>query len=224
MVASRFRQPGGDARIRAALVAVAALALAGAIVAWFVSRPAFDWPDARELPDLARRAREWPGAPLIALACFAIGGLLVFPVNLLIAASVVVFGPLAGVALALTGSVLSASLVHEIGALRPGSKVGVVCGSQRGVENIAEVLQLAGTSGVELVSAVASTDADLDRVDREADLVLLSREAVALGLDSRFDRPERIREWFYEFDPAGLELLRRAIARVAPREATPAPA
>ena len=119
MVASRFRQPGGDARIRAALVAVAALALAGAIVAWFVSRPAFDWPDARELPDLARRAREWPGAPLIALACFAIGGLLVFPVNLLIAASVVVFGPLAGVALALTGSVLSASLVHEIGRRLP---------------------------------------------------------------------------------------------------------
>jgi hypothetical protein len=114
------------------------------------------------------------------------------------------------------------SLVHEIGALRPGAKVGVVCGSQRGVENIAEVLQLAGTSGVELISAVASTDADLDRVDADADLVLLSREAVALGLDGRFDRPERIREWFYEFDPAGLELLRRAIERVARREPAPA--
>ena len=39
------------------------------------------------------------------------------------------------------------SLVHEIGALTPGSKVGVVCGSQRGVENIAEVLQLVGRDG-----------------------------------------------------------------------------
>ena len=114
------------------------------------------------------------------------------------------------------------SLVHEITALRPGSKVGVVCGSQRGVENIAEVLQLAGANGIELVSAVANTDIDLDRVDAEADLVLLSREAVALGLDARFDRPERIREWFYEFDPAGLELLRRAIERVTPREPAPA--
>src|SRR5690349_17897826 len=56
------------------------------------------------------------------------------------------------------------SLVHEITALRPGSKVGVVCGSQRGVENIAEVLQLAGANGIELVSAVANTDTDLDRV------------------------------------------------------------
>ena len=38
------------------------------------------------------------------------------------------------------------SLVHEVAALPPGSKVGVVCGSQRGVENIAEVLQLAGAT------------------------------------------------------------------------------
>jgi hypothetical protein len=110
------------------------------------------------------------------------------------------------------------SLVHEIGALTPGSKVGVVCGSQRGVENIAEVLQLSGATGVELISAVAHTEAELDRVDREADLVLLSREAMALGLESRFERPDRFREWTYEFDPAGLELLRRAIERVAALE------
>ena len=110
------------------------------------------------------------------------------------------------------------SLVHEITALGPGSKVGVVCGSQRGVENISEVLQLAGATGVELISAVANTDAELDRVDEQADLVLLSREAMALGLEARFNRPERIREWAYEFDPAAFELLRRAIERATPRE------
>ena len=110
------------------------------------------------------------------------------------------------------------SLIHEVAALGSGSKVGVVCGSQRGVENIAEVLQLAGNTDVELISAVAQTDAELDRVDAEADLVLLSREAIALGLEARFQRPERFREWSYEFDPAGLELLRRAIERVASKE------
>jgi len=110
------------------------------------------------------------------------------------------------------------SLIHEIGALKPGAKVGVVCGSQRGVENIAEVLQLAGTTGVELIPAVAHTEAELDRVDREADLVLLSREAMALGLETRFERPDRFREWSYEFDPAAFEILRRAIERVAARE------
>ena len=85
------------------------------------------------------------------------------------------------------------------------------------------MLQLAGATGVEIVSAVAHTEAELDLVDRDADIVLLSREAMALGLDSRFERPERLREWSYEFDPAGLELLRRAIERVdASREAVPA--
>jgi DNA-binding transcriptional regulator YhcF (GntR family) len=107
------------------------------------------------------------------------------------------------------------SLIHEIGELGPGSKLGVVCGSQRGVENIAEALKLADNTSVELISAIAHTDEELDRVDREADLVLLSREAIALGLESRFERPERFRAWSYEFDPAAFELLRRAIERAA---------
>ena len=79
----------------------------------------------------------------------------------------------------LVGPGLHVELVHEIAGLPPGSKVGLVCGSQRGVENIAEVLQLAGTTGVEIVSAVAHTEDELDRVDRDADIVLLSREAMA---------------------------------------------
>ncbi len=106
------------------------------------------------------------------------------------------------------------SLVHEVSELPSGSKVGLVCGSQRGVENIAEVLQLSGATGVEIISAVAHTEQELERVDREADLVLLSREAMALRLDTRFERPERVREWTYEFDPSALELLRRAIERI----------
>ena len=112
-------------------------------------------------------------------------------------------------------------LVHEVAALPPGSKVGLVCGSSRGVENIAEVLRLAGAKDVEVISAVAHTDAEIEDVDRHATLVLLSREAMALGLETRFERPDRLREWTYEFDPAGFELLRRAIERVdATRAAT----
>lgn len=108
------------------------------------------------------------------------------------------------------------SLIHEIAGLSSGSRVGVVCGSQRGVENIAEVLRLAGASGVTIVSAVAHTEPELEQVNLEADIVLLSREAIALGLEARFERPDRLREWSYEFDPAGFELLRRAIERVDP--------
>jgi DNA-binding transcriptional regulator YhcF (GntR family) len=105
-------------------------------------------------------------------------------------------------------------LVHEIAGLPSGSRVGLVCASERGAENIAETLSLSGTTGVELVSATIDAEQDLDLIDRTADVILLSREAIANGLDQRFDRPERVRRWSYEFDPAGLELLRRSIEHV----------
>jgi hypothetical protein len=56
---------------------------------------------------------------------------------------------------------------------------------------------------------------DLELVDRTSDLILMSREALRLGLDQQFGRQERIRRWTYEFDPSGLELLRRAVEHVA---------
>ena len=105
-------------------------------------------------------------------------------------------------------------LVHEIAGLKSGSKVGLVCASERGAENIAETLALSGTTGVELLSATIEATENLDLIDRTADIILLSREAIANGLDQRFERPERVRRWSYEFDPAGLELLRRSIEHV----------
>ncbi len=74
---------------------------------------------------------------------------------------------------------------------------------------MAESLSLSGVTGIELVSATIDHTDELERVDREADLILLSREALACGLDERFERQDRIREWTYELDPSGLELLRR---------------
>src|SRR5215212_126532 len=105
-------------------------------------------------------------------------------------------------------------LVHEIAALAPGSRVGLICASERGADNIAETLALSGTTGVELISATMDDDSQLDLIDRTADVILLSREAIANGLDKRFARPERLRQWSYEFDPSGLELLRRSIENV----------
>jgi GntR family transcriptional regulator len=106
-------------------------------------------------------------------------------------------------------------LVHEIAALPEGSRVGLVCASGRGSDNIRETLALSGTTGVEIVSALIDQPDDLELIDRTADVILMSREALAAGLDSTFSRPERIRPWTYDFDPSGLELLRRAIEHVA---------
>ncbi len=106
-------------------------------------------------------------------------------------------------------------LVHEIAGLPNGSRVGLVCASERGADNILETLALAGTRGVEIVAALIEAPGDLEQMDQTSDLILLSREALAAGLDRAFSRPERIRPWTYDFDPAGLELLRRAIEHVA---------
>jgi len=105
-------------------------------------------------------------------------------------------------------------LVHEIAGLPAGSKVGVVCASERGADNIAETLAIAGTKGVELIPALIADEETLAELDRTADLILMSREALAHGLDAKLSRPERVRPWTYEFDPAGLEHLRRAVEHV----------
>src|SRR3954471_8288824 len=81
-------------------------------------------------------------------------------------------------------------LVHEIAGLPSGSHVGLVCASERGAENIAEALAMSGTTGVELLSAAMDAERDLDLIDRTADVILLSREAIASGLAERFSRPE----------------------------------
>jgi GntR family transcriptional regulator len=106
-------------------------------------------------------------------------------------------------------------LVHEIAALPAGSRVGLVCASGRGADNIRETLAISGTTGVEIVSALIDQREDLELIDRTADVILISREALAANLDGAFSRPERIRPWTYDFDPSGLELLRRAIEHAA---------
>ena len=106
-------------------------------------------------------------------------------------------------------------LVHEIAGLSTGSRVGLICASDRGSDNIRETLAMSGATGVEIVSALIGTTEEIELVDRTADIILMSREALAAGLDRTMSRPERIRPWTYDFDPSGLELLRRAIEHVA---------
>ncbi len=106
-------------------------------------------------------------------------------------------------------------LVHEIADLPEGSRVGLICASGRGLANIRETLAISGTDGVEIVAALIGDPAGLEPIERDADLILVSREALATGVDRTLSRPDRIRSWTYDFDPSGLELLRRAIEHAA---------
>ena len=114
-----------------------------------------------------------------------------------------------------------AELLDEIRALPSGSTVGMVCSSTRSTANMEDWLARSG-GGTRLIEAVAGDEAAIERVNRDADLLLLTSEALEIGLAPRFGRPERIREWTYDLDPAGLELLRLAIerARAARAEGT----
>ena len=60
---------------------------------------------------------EMPMAPAIVLAIFLVGGLLAFPVTLLIAATAATFGPWLGFAYAAAGAIASAVLTYGVGAL-----------------------------------------------------------------------------------------------------------
>ena len=100
------------------IAASIALVLTLAIGAVIGAR-SFAWKD---LPAFIDRMSAWRSSPLAMLAmlgCFVAGGLVVFPVNLLIAASIIVFGPIAGALIALAGSVASAAVLHQIGRSFP---------------------------------------------------------------------------------------------------------
>jgi phospholipase D1/2 len=71
---------------------------------------------------------EIPWAPLIVLAIFILGGLVVFPVMLLIAATAAAFGPWLGFALAGIGAIASAMVTYGIGAAIGREAVETVMG------------------------------------------------------------------------------------------------
>lgn len=102
------------------------LAIAGGIcavltivIALAIGARNFAWSD---LPALIDRMTVWRDSPLAMLSMlglFVVGGLVVFPVNLLIATSIVVFGPIAGAVIALLGSLASAGVLHQVGRAFP---------------------------------------------------------------------------------------------------------
>jgi uncharacterized membrane protein YdjX (TVP38/TMEM64 family) len=105
--------------LRWLLIAAIAFAALTLVIAILVGARTFAWSDLPAFIDRMTLWRDSPVAMLAMLGCFVAGGLVVFPVNLLIAASIVVFGPLAGAVIALAGSLASAGALHQIGTAFP---------------------------------------------------------------------------------------------------------
>jgi phospholipase D1/2 len=71
---------------------------------------------AAELAAVMSALANSPSAPLLVTAGFVIGGLVAFPLVILIAATAAAFGPVLGFTYALLGSIASASVTYVIGA------------------------------------------------------------------------------------------------------------
>ena len=100
---------------RLAKILLAAFVVVGLALAWQYT-PLAAFTD----PDRVREAFDWvarePTAPLIVLSAFVVGGILAFPVTLLIAATAAAFGPWLGFAYAAAGALASALVTYGIGA------------------------------------------------------------------------------------------------------------
>jgi phospholipase D1/2 len=109
---------------RVAIVAAVVLGvcsvLALLVTAWWLHGHFPSWRGAvTQFLHAAQHWRDMPFAPLVALACFVIGGLVAFPISWMTAATIVVFGPYQGGAYAMLGGLFDAWLVYELGRLLP---------------------------------------------------------------------------------------------------------
>jgi uncharacterized membrane protein YdjX (TVP38/TMEM64 family) len=94
-------------------ILVSVLALAAA---WRWS-PLKEWIDVNTLVTLAAEFERAPTAPFITLAIFLLGGLVAFPLTVLIVVCALVFGPWYGFLYSMTGALLSAASSYGIGHL-----------------------------------------------------------------------------------------------------------
>jgi uncharacterized membrane protein YdjX (TVP38/TMEM64 family) len=111
VVARNERRPASGRIVAIALILFALAALA---LAWRYT-PLREWINVESLVRLSDRFEASPFAPLIVIGGFVLGGLLVMPVTMLIAATGIVFGPWLGMLYSLIGATLSAVFVYAIG-------------------------------------------------------------------------------------------------------------
>jgi phospholipase D1/2 len=108
----------------------------GVLLAFGVMAAAWRWTPLSRSLDIAwlleagARFAELPGAPLLAVCAFVVGGLIAFPVTLLIVFTVLSFGTLTGFASALAGSLLSALVGYGLGAVLGRHAVRRLAGSR----------------------------------------------------------------------------------------------
>lgn len=200
---------GRLARFAAELLAIAAVAAAWrwtALSQWVA------------LESLARFT-EWPWPVPVVLCLYVVGGLLGLSVTLLVILTALAFGPLAGAAYALAGTVLSAAVTYGVGRLLHRDAVRRLAGNglnrltrrlaRQGVLAVA-VLRLVPLESFSIVSLVAGAS----RVDR-SDFLLGTAVGIAPVIVLAVIFVSRVRAVLSEPGPASYFALAAAVAVVA---------
>jgi len=143
---------------------VAALLVFAVVAAAWRWTPLRDWVALAPLVSAARAAANAPEAVLGVLAVYVIGGLIAFPITVLIVATGVVFGPSLGGIYALGGALLNAAVTYGVGRRLGRDTVRRLAGSRlnritrrlarRGMLTVA-VLRLLPIAPYSIVNAVA---------------------------------------------------------------------
>lgn len=106
--------PGKQRAARWLLFALVA-ALGGVALLLWQYTPLAQWAEPQRVAAWMTRASASPWAPAVVVLMFVLGGLVVFPLTLLITGVAVVFHPLAALVISLSGSMASALVVHALG-------------------------------------------------------------------------------------------------------------
>ncbi len=108
------REEPGKAKRKVPGWAKGVLVLAGLALLWNLT-PLGEWLKSGRALALFAEFKDHPAAPFWALGSFLVGGLIAVPVTILIAVTVLIFGPIQGFLYSLAGTGLSALLVYGIG-------------------------------------------------------------------------------------------------------------
>src|SRR5215510_1200278 len=129
-VAKRGKKTAVNKRRRQIWLGVAVLLILFAAAGAWKWTPLADQIDIRKITIWVHSIRDNPGGPLIILAAYLAGSVLIIPITVLILATALVFGPLLGCAYSFVGCSLGAGVTYAIGYFLGRNFIQRVVGSK----------------------------------------------------------------------------------------------
>ena len=108
----REQQPSAYRHILKIMLLIGGVLALGAVWRW---TPAGEWLDMQSAKAVGQWIRQQPFTPVLVVLAYVLGGMVAFPVTLMVVATVVVFGPWWGAVYVLAGSQASALAVFWVG-------------------------------------------------------------------------------------------------------------